>query len=112
MSERHRIARELHDNLDQGLAGIALQLDSSLKLFDKNPEVGLAGMKKIQEMLIYCSQESRNTILELRGGWLEEMDLPSAIEQFSELLMEQYSIHLDQYHLTATILRQARDRGL
>ena len=94
MSERHRIARELHDNLDQGLAGIALQLDSSIKLFDKNPEVGLAGMKKIQEMLIYCSQESRNTILELRGGWLEEMDLASAIEQFSELLMEQYSIKI------------------
>lgn len=94
MSERQRIARELHDNLDQGLAGIALQLDSSIKLFEKDPESGLAGMKKIQEMLIYCSQESRNTILELRGGWLESMNLKEAIIQFADQLMEQHTIKI------------------
>jgi signal transduction histidine kinase len=94
MSERQRIARELHDNLDQGLAGIALQLDSSIKLFEKDPESGLAGMKKIQEMLIYCSHESRNTILELRGGWLESMDLKEAIIQFADQLMEQHTIKI------------------
>ena len=48
MSERQRIARELHDNLDQGLAGIALQLSSSIKLFERDVNAGLKGMRRIQ----------------------------------------------------------------
>ena len=68
MSERHRIARELHDNLDQSLAGIALQLSSSIKLMDRDTSKGVKSLKRIQEMLVYCSEESRNTILELREG--------------------------------------------
>ncbi|MFL2876505.1 MAG: sensor histidine kinase [Pontiellaceae bacterium] len=90
MSERQRIARELHDNLDQGLAGIALQLSSSIKLFERDVKAGLKGMHRIQEMLIYCSEESRNAILELRGGWLEKMNVSDAIRQFASMLEEQY----------------------
>ena len=92
MSERQRIARELHDNLDQGLAGIALQLSSSIKLFERDVKAGLKGMQRIQEMLIYCSEESRNAILELRGGWLEKMNVSDAIRQFASILEEQYPI--------------------
>ena len=92
MSERQRIARELHDNLDQGLAGIALQLSSSIKLFERDVKAGLKGMQRIQEMLIYCSEESRNAILELRGGWLEKMNVSDAIRQFASMLEEQYPI--------------------
>ena len=92
MSERQRIARELHDNLDQGLAGIALQLSSSIKLFERDVKAGLKGMQRIQEMLIYCSEESRNAILELRGGWLEKMNVTDAIRQFSSMLEDQYQI--------------------
>ena len=94
MSERQRIARELHDNLDQGLAGIALQLSSSIKLFERDAHAGLKGMKRIQEMLVYCSEESRNAILELRGGWLEKMDITNAIRQYSNLLDDQYSVKI------------------
>ena len=92
MSERQRIARELHDNLDQGLAGIALQLSSSIKLFERDVKAGLKGMQRIQEMLIYCSEESRSAILELRGGWLEKMNVTDAIRQFASMLEDQYPI--------------------
>jgi signal transduction histidine kinase len=92
MSERQRIARELHDNLDQGLAGIALQLSSSIKLFERDAHAGLKGMRRIQEMLVYCSEESRNAILELRGGWLEKMDVTAAIRQYASVLEEQHPI--------------------
>ncbi len=95
MSERHRIARELHDNLDQSLAGIALQLSSSIKLMDRDTSKGVKGLKRIQEMLVYCSEESRNTILELRGGWLEEMDVLSAIKKYATQLIEQYNINIE-----------------
>lgn len=90
MSERQRIARELHDNLDQGLAGISLQLSSSIDLFKRDQESALKGLGRIQEMLIYCSDESRNMIMELRGGWLEKMDVVAAIRKYALLLEEQY----------------------
>ena len=90
MSERQRIARELHDNLDQGLAGISLQLSSSIDLFKRDQESALKGLGRIQEMLIYCSDESRNMIMELRGGWLEKMDIVAAIRKYALLLEEQY----------------------
>src|SRR5204862_1676605 len=37
LAERTRLAQELHDTLEQSLTGIALQIETSAKLFHKNP---------------------------------------------------------------------------
>ncbi|MEM1157632.1 MAG: ATP-binding protein [Verrucomicrobiota bacterium] len=116
MDERQRIARELHDNLEQGLAGMAIQLRGALKLLQRQVErrchameqtLDLAGdpgsglrkhlqqerkimadeaeqsqkaLKTVQGMLTHCSEESRVSIMDLRGGLLEKMSLPEALK--------------------------------
>ncbi len=81
LNERQRIARELHDTLEQGLAGMALQLKSCAKQFDGNLEKGKASLKLAEGMLRHCREESRTSILELRGGLLEKMDMASAFRE-------------------------------
>ncbi len=115
LDERQRIARELHDNLEQGLAGAVIQLGACRKLQELNQQKYLKyvdeieemtgsselkdkvdkqaedldiGFKKtsaaidiVEHMLSHCSAESRTSILELRGGLLERMDLVGAIRE-------------------------------
>ncbi len=90
MEERQRIARELHDNLDQGVVGAALQLRSVIRLIDQN---NLDGCRQIvnvaRQMLEHCSQEARNSILDLRGGLLEHLNLPEAIQEALNSIREE-----------------------
>ena len=89
LNERQRLARELHDTLEQGLAGVALQLRSSLKQIEAGPQKGRSALELAQGMLRYCRDESRNSILDLRGGLLEKMDLPAALREALQPLAEE-----------------------
>ena len=95
LNERQRIARELHDTLEQGLAGMALQLQSCTKQIDANLERGKEALKLAQGMLRHCRDESRNSILDLRGGLLEKMDLPSAIGKSIQPLADECGAALE-----------------
>ncbi|MDZ8117708.1 histidine kinase [Pontiella agarivorans] len=123
--ERQRIARELHDNLAQGLAGIALQIKGCRKLVEfsanrrmkwldkmmasvreeslpfsgelETERVAAASDEKrfdqslsvMQQTLSYCSAEARNSIMDLRGGLLERMNLPEAFREVLQPLAEE-----------------------
>lgn len=89
LDERQRIARELHDTLEQALAGLALQLQSCLRQLDVGVEKGRDALKLAQGMLRYCRDESRSSILDLRGGLLEKMDLPSALRESIQPLADE-----------------------
>ncbi|MEO0794815.1 MAG: sensor histidine kinase, partial [Verrucomicrobiota bacterium] len=91
LSERQRIARELHDTLEQGLAGMALHLNNCSRKFKTSPDQSLALLQQSAGMLRFCREESRNSILELRGGILEKMDLADAIQQRVESLSSECS---------------------
>ncbi|VGO22432.1 Sensor histidine kinase LiaS [Pontiella sulfatireligans] len=132
LDERQRIARELHDNLEQGLAGMAIQLRGALRLLELNMEKRLESIRSsvrllkenkaseleqhlekagsevvkdaarnrkaidvVRSMLAYCSEESRSSILDLRGGVLERMDLSAALQETLEPLARECGARLD-----------------
>jgi ligand-binding sensor domain-containing protein/anti-sigma regulatory factor (Ser/Thr protein kinase) len=66
LSERTRIAREMHDTLLQGFAGAALQLDAIQKHWRKEPEVAEERLSGVLEQIDGCLQEARLEIEELR----------------------------------------------
>ncbi|VGO22286.1 Sensor histidine kinase LiaS [Pontiella sulfatireligans] len=80
LNERQRIARELHDTLEQGLTALSIQLKNILRKIEKNPASAGASVELAESMLRVCREESRASIHDLRGGILEEMDLQAAIE--------------------------------
>ncbi|MDZ8118434.1 sensor histidine kinase [Pontiella agarivorans] len=119
LNERQRIARELHDNLEQGLSGAIFRLggirfmlqtnmqenqkrfelvDAERTPFEPLHTAWREGAEKIHEdleavehMLSYCSAESRTSILDLRGGLLESMDLVDAADVMIKNLNEQWN---------------------
>lgn len=79
--ERGRIARELHDTLEQELAGISLQLDTvSAKL----PE-GVDGPRQLldvaRSLLRHSRSEARRSIMDLRASLLDGGDLAAALQE-------------------------------
>ena len=81
LEERQRIARDLHDTLEQELVGVNMLLDNTaMKMNRAQPEaaepLGLA-----RRLLRRAREESRSTIRELRSVTLEQRGLPAAMDE-------------------------------
>ena len=77
--ERTRLARELHDTLEQALTGIALQLDTAARLFSRNPEDAAQRLELARGFLRQSQLELRRSIWDLRSRELEQFDLAEAL---------------------------------
>jgi signal transduction histidine kinase len=82
--ERDRMARELHDTLEQQLSGVALQLDSLDHAVKQNPASASATLTLARRMLRYTRLEARRSVWDLRSKVLEEEGLSAAIRAISE----------------------------
>jgi signal transduction histidine kinase len=80
LSERSRVARELHDTVEQGLAGIALQLEAVDGSFETAPEAARESLMVARQMLRYSLEETRRSVMDLRSQALERSDLAGALE--------------------------------
>jgi two-component system NarL family sensor kinase len=79
--ERNRLAREIHDTLAQGLAGIALQLETADALAESAPS-GEQVQKAIQQALALTRanlEEARRSVMDLRAAPLEGRTLAQAL---------------------------------
>jgi signal transduction histidine kinase len=80
LNERSRVARELHDTVEQGLAGIALQLEAVDGSFETAPEAARESLKVARQMLRYSLEETRRSVMDLRSQAFERSDLAGALE--------------------------------
>ncbi|HEY8910736.1 MAG TPA: sensor histidine kinase [Desulfosporosinus sp.] len=62
VSERNRIAREIHDNVGHSIAGILIQLQAANKLFDRDEKKSQEILKKSIENLSNALTLLRNTV--------------------------------------------------
>jgi signal transduction histidine kinase len=81
LQERNRIARELHDNLEQELAGITMQLDLAVDCFQQAPRVAQQALETARNMSRHSMLDARRSVWDLRCHLLEEGDLVSALRQ-------------------------------
>ncbi len=81
LEERNRIARELHDTLEQELAGITLQLDLAVDCFRQAPPVAFRALDTARKMSRHSMVEARRSVWDLRCDLLEQGDLPFALGQ-------------------------------
>src|SRR5216683_2153140 len=87
LEERNRIARELHDTLEQELAGITMQLDLAVDCFQEAPGVAQHALKTARDMSRHSMVEARRSVWDLRCQLLEDGDLVSALAQIVEPLV-------------------------
>ena len=81
LEERNRIARELHDTLEQELAGITMQLDLAVDCFRQVPMVAFDALSAARSMSRHSMVEARRSVWDLRCSLLENGDLPSALTE-------------------------------
>jgi signal transduction histidine kinase len=79
LSERNRVARELHDTLEQGLTGISLQLEAVASTVQSSPATAKQSLEVARQMLRYSLEETRRSVMDLRSQALESNDLPAAL---------------------------------
>ncbi|MBI5768408.1 MAG: ATP-binding protein [Verrucomicrobia bacterium] len=84
LAERTRLARDLHDTLEQTLTGIALHLDTSAKLAPRDPTVAGDHLQLARNWLRQSQVELRHSIWDLRSRELEQFDLAGALRRSAE----------------------------
>ena len=77
--ERNRIARDLHDTLEQQLVGVALQLDGTEKIISPDNEPALESVRIAGRMLRHTRLEARRSVWDLRSRVLETEGLGAAL---------------------------------
>ncbi len=85
LTERNRLAGEIHDSLEQGFAGLFLQLESTSRLAACVDPVR-PGLVAAIAMVQYCRDELRNAVRGLRSPVLEAESLAAALRRVAAQL--------------------------
>lgn len=83
LDERTRVGRELHDTLEQGLSGIALQLEAVAATLQTSPDRAQQSLDVARQMLRYSLEETRRSVMDLRSQALESRDLAGALSDLA-----------------------------
>lgn len=95
LEERNRIARELHDTLEQELAGITMQLDLAVDCFEQAPPVAQRALETARNMSRHSMVGARRSVWDLRCHLLEHGNLVSALTQAVEPLASPRGVKVD-----------------
>jgi signal transduction histidine kinase len=79
--ERQRIARELHDTLEQELTGLSMQLGNLASIIRPQNEPAHQRLSLARNMLRHCRTEARASVSDFRSPGLLERNLPDAMRE-------------------------------
>jgi signal transduction histidine kinase/ligand-binding sensor domain-containing protein len=119
LTERTRIAQELHDTLLQGFTGITMQLRAIQRVLSHRPQEGAAALEAALTAADTTLRDARNSIWDMRAVELEGHDLPEALERAIRSVLTDAPVSLDftvsgdrrrlTPHLETTALRIGRE---
>jgi signal transduction histidine kinase len=79
LAERTRLAKELHDTIEQTMTGMTLQLNTVNKLLPQDPAAATHHLGLIRSMMRMSRVDLRRSIWDLRSRELEQFDLHKAL---------------------------------
>jgi ligand-binding sensor domain-containing protein/signal transduction histidine kinase len=92
LAERTRIAREIHDNLAQEMAGISVQLEVVARKMPPGAETAMTYLDRARQQVRHGIAEARRYVWELRSPALENNDLPTALAETARRLTHDTAI--------------------
>lgn len=100
--ERRRVARDLHDDLGQDLAVLAVGIESADQLVDDQPNQARAQLNQIRAMVAEITNHAYDMILSLRPSALDDLGLVPALRAHAERALKdaQIQFELDAQRLT------------
>jgi len=99
--ERKRVARELHDDLGQGLSALSLQVQSVERLFGSNPKEAVERFDQINDLIAETTDRMYDLILALRPSSLDQFGLVAALRNHAEKFFDgsgiEFSLDASRY---------------
>lgn len=83
LQERNRIAREIHDTLAQGFAGVSLQLELVSRLLESSKEAAREHLDQARTLVRKSLADARSSIWELRSQSSAEEDLAARFSRMA-----------------------------
>jgi signal transduction histidine kinase len=85
LAERDRLAGEIHDSLQQGLSGLMLQLDATLKLPSLSPDVR-SRLDVARNMVSFTRHEVQHAVWDMESPLLAGTELGEALRKLTALI--------------------------
>jgi signal transduction histidine kinase len=95
LTERTRLAKELHDTIEQTMTGITLQLNTVSKLLQQDPIAAAHHLGLIRNMMRMSRVDLRRSIWDLRSRELEQFDLYKALSLGTNRIAANAGIRVD-----------------
>ena len=93
--ERQRIARELHDTLEQDLTGLSMQLENALDEIGELNEPANRSLSLVHRMLQRSRLEAHASVSDLRNPQLLMRPMAEAMKESLEEKARETGVHLD-----------------
>ncbi len=97
IGERTRLAQELHDGLQQGLTGVALQLDTVSRLRERAPEQSNHHLELARTLMRQTHADLRSSVWNLRSRSQEDFSLVEALRQSSDRFTEGAGVKVEVF---------------
>jgi signal transduction histidine kinase len=85
LAERDRLAGEIHDSLQQGLSGLILQLDATLKLPSAAGDLR-SRLEVARNMVSFTRHEVQHAVWDMESPLLEDTELSEALRKLTDLI--------------------------
>ncbi len=95
LTERTRLAQELHDTLEQTLTGIALQMDTAARLVERKPSEANHHLNLARSLVSQGQLDVRRSVWDLRSRALEQFNLPGALAAICRRLVDGTEVGVD-----------------
>jgi signal transduction histidine kinase len=95
LSERNRLALELHDVVSQKLFSLVLTAEAASTLLDRDPAAARAQVARLQELAREALDELRSLLLELRPPELDRDGLCGALRKHVEVLRRVHGVAIE-----------------
>jgi signal transduction histidine kinase len=86
LGERTRIAREIHDNLAQEMAGISVQLEVVARTMPPGAATAMTHLDRVRRQVRHGIAEARRYVWALRSPSFDNNDLPAALTETARRL--------------------------
>jgi signal transduction histidine kinase len=87
---RKKLARDLHDGPTQSVAAMAMRINLTRRMFDKDEKSALNELVKIEDLAHRTTKEIRHMLFTLRPLILESQGLTAALQSMAEKVRETF----------------------
>jgi signal transduction histidine kinase len=87
---RKKLARDLHDGPTQSVAAMAMRINLTRRMFDRDTQAAMKELVKIEDLAHRTTKEIRHMLFTLRPLILESQGLKAALDSMAEKIRETY----------------------